>query len=312
MILLVVLTEATLVSQLARAGILYAAGASSMLKYQVGCTLAAVIGGIVSLGNSKVATNSNALLTLVFLASAALLFQAGQAQADCSKCLVSASTVSATTIAKAVPTMLQLLVYGEILPSVCQMLNYQLGDIRTALVLGSFIPLVLLSGWAAFGVALLPTLSSAVDPVSILLQNCGTAIQNRLTILAISAIGTTTLGSFLALQSAYNDVVASKGTNKGFWVQNPIVSNLALVGPPLAISLVFPSLFFKAIDFASAYPVLLLYGVLPPLISIRMTKTENQLSWTSVLGLLSIGMVGVNALKDGIGVVTKLWSIIPP
>ena len=38
--------------------------------------------------------------------------------------------------------MLQLLVYGEILPSVCALLNYDVGRIKKAIVLGSLIPLV--------------------------------------------------------------------------------------------------------------------------------------------------------------------------
>ena len=292
--LLVVLTEATLVSQLARAGILYAAGSSSMIQYQIGCVLAAVTGAILSLRDEGVATNSNAFMTTVFLGAAALLFQAGQIQADWSKCLVSASTVTVSTISKAVPTMLQLLVYGEILPTVCHMLNYNLCKVRSALILGSFIPLVLLCGWAALGVALLPTLSTDIDPVIILLQHSA-SIQFRLTILAAAAIGTTILGSFLALRSAYNDVAVDA---KKEWLQRPAVSTMALICPPLAVSLISPSLFFKAIDFAGAYPVLLLYGVLPPLISFRMNGSKKRLSWTVALGLLSICMVGVAAVKD--------------
>lgn len=304
--LLVVLTEATLVSQLARAGILFAAGDSSVIKYQMGCALAAVTGAILALGNNKVANNSNAFLTTLFLGAAILLFQAGQAQADWSRCLVSASKVSATTIAKAVPTMLQLLVYGEILPNICRMLNYKLSYIRTAFALGSFIPLFLLAGWAALGVALLSTLSTGIDPVTILLQHSA-AVQSRLTILAVAAIGTTILGSFLALQSAYNDVAVE---TKKEWMQRPAVSSLALVVPPLTVSLISPSLFFKAIDFAGAYPVLLLFGVLPPLISYRMNGSMKEFSWTVALGLLSAGIVGVAAVKDVKSIVMRLVGLL--
>lgn len=222
---------------------------------------------------------------------------------------MSTSTLSATTIAKAIPTMLQLLVYGEILPNVCQMLNYKPSAILVALILGSFIPLVLLCGWAGLGVSLLSTLSTSTDPVSILLQSSGAAIQSRLTILAVAAIGTTIIGSFLALQSAYNDVALE---TKKDWLQRPAISSFALVAPPLAVSLISPSLFFKAIDFAGAYPVLLLYGVLPPLISHRMNASKTGFSWSVALGLFSAGMVGVAAVKDVGSILTRVWHLLKP
>lgn len=282
------------------------------MVYQAGCCIAAIAGAVFAFGgntkrdddddvsssSNSLATNSNAVLTTVFLISAVLLFQAGAPAADWSRCLTTSSKVSFSTLAKATPTMLQLLVYGEILPKVCHMLDYQPRRIRTALILGSTIPLILLAGWAALGVALLPP-TTLGDPVTVLLQQHGGAVQSRLYVLAVSAIGTTILGSYLALESAYKDAVTSFVPRKSYQRFLTRQTALAIVAPPLAVACISPSLFLRAIDFAGAYPVLLLYGVIPSLISLRSRSSNNKNGFVArSLGLLSLAMLGLNAFQD--------------
>jgi len=281
--LLVVLTEATFVSQLARAGILV----GGIRNYRAGCIATAAVGAMMC-QREGLATNTNALLTIVFLVSAVLMFQAGQSSAVWSRCFASSATMNFATVARAVPVQLQLLVYGEILPNICRMLQYDKKSIAVALTIGSGLPLLLLTGWAALGVALVPSLSTAVDPVTILLQH--STVQRRLAVLAVSAIGTTVLGCYLALQSAYRDAVTTRSSPN--WMETLIIA-----GPPTVIACLSPSLFGQAIAFAGAYPVLLLFGVLPAALSVRMHNTQT--TWlTRVLGLLSVGMVAASAVTD--------------
>ena len=366
--LLIVLTEATLVSQLSRAGSLFAdcsgsvAVSDSIARYRIGCVLSATIGAILSFFGggrrtnnhgipldtstvengsnqiapdqtsssvqpSRLAADSNALLTMVFLASAVLLFQAGCQTAIWTQCLETSSIWSTTVllqnVAKAVPTMLQLLTYGEIIPNVCHMLNYNANAVRTTLVIGSFIPLLLLTGWAGLGVALLggPLTSGGGgggDPVQILLATGSAPVRRRLLILAASAIGTTILGSCLALESAYKDLVSmmkhkvvgrSRMTLQ--LLNHPSCMALSIVLPPLAISITSPSIFLRAIDFAGSYPVLLLFGVIPPVMALRLRSKSflkgPVLRYVS-LALLSVSMVAINAVPDIQRCVTWLVS----
>jgi len=389
-LLLVSLTMATLVSQLSRAGSLYASAAASasttssiMVDYRIGCTLATILGAAIAQtqqrqrptasnenkqrqnsiasttaiataisGEGEEITNEkstsfvekfNALLTLVFLGSAVLLFQAGSSVADwsalwkkTSAALASPSPLFQKVVLQATPILLQLLVYGEILPNVCQMLNYHRPTIRKAILVGSMIPLVLLTGWAGLGVGLLATTTTSAtttatmmnDPVDILLTT-GSSIQPRLVTLALSAIGTTILGSFLALQSAYDDwmtmlrsspttttintTITNTGSSsllsilKQSWVRTACVSV-----PPLLIAWISPQVFLRAIDFAGSYPILLLYGVLPPLMIQRLTTkkknsgssqtgattTERMRRRTKLVMFLSAALVGINLVSD--------------
>lgn len=366
--LLVVLTEATLVSQISRAGSLLSEhsgfllnqDANTLVPYRIGCILAAAVGAVLSFAGKEkesnsteqatssanditeemeaspsrsLATNSNALLTTTFLASAILLFKTGSSTADWSRCFVasSASKPLVPSISAATPTMLQLLTYGEILPNVCSMLRYHTPSVRRAIIIGSTIPLVLLSGWAALGVALLPTNLAASplmqDPVDVLIASGSGSIRSRLLLLAASAIGTTILGCFLALESAYNDLVVPETANEDAtlsqtrllpiqkWRQSRVVKALTIVLPPLAISAISPTVFLRAIDFAGSYPVLLLWGVLPPLMALRILypkgksingeqksrRTSNMTIKPFVcifLGLLSAAMIGVSSIRD--------------
>ena len=350
-VLLTVLTQATLVSQLSRAGSLWADttafsdSSSSMLSYRVGCSLAALVGAIFSFGGNKrnstnnnvtndndstetrsLATTVNAILTAIFLFFVILLFQAGQEQAIWSRCLptTALASISLGPIAKATPIMLQLLVYGEILPNVCHMLSYDMGRIRASVIVGSLIPLGLLTGWAALGVALVPpALAQMADPVNVLLQGGGTSIARRLLVLSASAIGTTILGSFLALESAYHDVVSMVSsssrqkqqqqstaddsnpvpqTNSSFWQQG-WVSNLVITLPPLLIASISPSIFLQAIDFAGSYPILLLYGIMPPLIALKLrVSTRATMKWKHVL------LVGMSGAMVSANFATDLWA----
>ena len=286
--LLVVLTEATLVSQISRAGAFF-----SPSFYRIGCTVTAIsMAGLVFATPKKVVTETNSILTILFCSFAVSLFGSGVSAADWSNLRVFASW---TNVSQAIPTFLQLLVYGEILPIICQLLNYQLNPIRWAITIGSFVPLLLEVGWAALGMGLLPVTSTGVnlgavaDPVDLLL-GVG-SVRLPLTGLAMAAITTTIIGSYLALKSAMDDVFvfSSKKSieddrgketvadavlaprRKGH--QSTILSQaMWIVLPALGIASISPNLFLKAIDFAGSYPVLVLWGLAPPVISYRLRQ----------------------------------------
>ena len=333
-VLLVSLTMATLVSQLSRAGSLWASQhGNSLGQYRLGCTVVALVGVAVTYQGgapappktsqtttvtptasttTSFADKFNAVLTAIFLGSAVLLFSAVSGVADWSACWrVTTTTITTSTlwlpkILQASPIMLQLLVYGEILPNVCRMLDFDRPSIRRAVVVGTLIPLLLLTTWAALGVALIPATSSVLsnslpqDPVEIMLATGSPAVQRRLWTLAVSAIGTTILGSLLALQSAYDDWKTMLPHDKHSLWHSSWMRALVIAAPPLLISWISPSLFLQAIDFAGSYPVLLLYGVLPPLMMHRLRgRHGKQRAVHMVVGTFSALLVGWNVLSDG-------------
>jgi len=200
-----------------------------------------------------------------------------------------------------------LLCYGEILATVCQYLNFNKGAIRLATGLGSVIPIILELGWAALGIGLGAGMSGQhADPVALLLQEG--PIRIPLFCFALSAILTTILGSYLALQSTVDDVL--KGSRmRG----RQLFSASLIVLPALAIASISPSLFLQAIDFAGSYPVVLLWGIGPPLMALRLKNSMGMKfsrylkRWIPISLSLSVLLFGMSAVPD-VGKVAN-WMI---
>jgi len=315
-VLLAILIEATLVSQISRAGMMFA-------NYRFGCLFSALSIALVVFGpNSGVgfASKANAALTSAFLISALTVFGCGLPMADWSN-LGNLSSISNnwSSVLPAIPTFLQLLVYGEIIPSVCEILNYDTTRIHIAIFLGSFLTLSLQVGWSALGLSLVSRTSTGIDPVNILLANQGSPVRLPLYALAFTAILTTILGSYLALLSTVTDFLSPQksGTSNEIthtYSNSPMhrlkVASLITI-PAIGISCTSPSIFLRAIDFAGSYPVLILWGMMPSAISIVQRiknqekgsynlhrRTGGSSLWVCFLGVVSSIMVGNHIFKD--------------
>jgi tyrosine-specific transport protein len=309
-VLLVLLIEATLVSQISRAGALFPSS-----YYRLGCSAVALSVAAIVFGGPRgsFVPTINSGLTVVFCVMAVVLFGAGAPAADWSRLTTTAANGGWSSLPRAIPTFLQLLVYGEILPTVCRLLQYQVGPIRLAIVLGSILPLGLEVGWAALGIGLIPTTTTVAvgDPVAALLA-AGGPVQAPLLILAGTAILTTIIGSYLALQSTLEDLFPVRRRPSR---RRRLVAATSIVAPALAIASISPDLFLRAIDFAGSYPVLLLWGVTPPTICLLQRRRRRRqgdvvveqssppssslpLWWLWGLAILSSGLFAMSAMPD--------------
>jgi hypothetical protein len=94
-VLLLLLLQATLVSQISRAGALFTSSSISS-SYRVGCAATAMSVAAVVFGSPRVvATTANSLLTVIFVAMAVVLFGVGSPTADWSR-LVATGGITAT------------------------------------------------------------------------------------------------------------------------------------------------------------------------------------------------------------------------
>jgi len=57
---------------------------------------------------------------------------------------------------------------------------------------------------------------------------------------------------------------------------NPILSRALAFVPPLAVALVYPDVFLKAIDFAGGFGIVTLFGILPSIIALRKARTPLE------------------------------------
>jgi hypothetical protein len=148
-------------------------------------------------------------------------------------------------------------------------------------------------------------------------------ISRLVLLLAISAIATTIIGSFLAMSQFYGDIIASTQKNSGSSgaassgssgsggsgstsssssrVQlNKILPRLLTVLPPTIVSaLGSQSLYYAATAFAGAFPVCTLWCLFPPLTRVILGRRRRQ-QGASPLPLLS----GIN-IKDMLMIVAS-------
>ena len=190
---------------------------------------------------------------------------------------------------RSIPTILQLLVFAETVPTVNELLD----DARThqAAYLGSSLPAAR-GAWACrarFGHARRPFALLGSDPTRI----CAI-------LLAASAVATTALGSILALKS---DVAPAASRPRC-----AACTRRCRLWPSLTSGR--PS---KAMDFAGAYPVAILWGVFPPLACLKLrrttpgARTAGPDAWLVVLAAVSGLFVASTAARDIRGVFRLLF-----
>ena len=142
---------------------------------------------------------------------------------------------------------------------------------RSATFLGAAVPLVLTVTWAAISTALVkPSIS---NPLAFLLSR-GPAIAIPVGLLATGAIGTTLLGSFLAMGHFASDIVCMKlGYCSLSWMK---VCNAFTVAIPSILACVGPALYLPLLSFSGAYPTTILHGLAPALAAIALRRRVRK------------------------------------
>lgn len=220
--LFILLMCSTLVSQFAKGGSLLSTWLG--LPYQAGCALVVASLSLFSLGAPRhLISQVNGRLAAGFAISLAALFACGAPLADWTA-LYRADWPAAYGSA---PTILQLLVYNEIVPTVCAMLRFDRSRVRRALGCGAALLLLILSSWSALGICLAAAVSSGAlgvpalgagavttDPVAWLLGS-RSALGRSAAALAVCAVSTTVLATNLALQTLFTDLADRTGKSTG-------------------------------------------------------------------------------------------------
>lgn len=288
------LMMATLCSQLSKAATLFPPILPAPVRILV---LAATLAAFASRSTLATVSFANGVLTAGFVAAAALLCKealplatvARLTRADWSHCWESA------------PTLLQLHVYAEVVPSICESLGHERMSVRRALLVGSLLLLFVQLSWATLGVAAVPFAAGALrtDPVDALLGGGG-RLAAATTFAGATAVVTTILGTARALHTFCADACRQKSDGS---VPRGAVLFVTLIGVPalVACRASASAAFFGAIDFAGAYPVALLWGVAPPVMYLRLRGerlTRRSLVGLVALAALAASFVAGNAVGD--------------
>lgn len=165
---------------------------------------------------------------------------------------------------QSIPIIALSFVYQNVVPVLCTNLEGDLSKVRSAIVFGTAIPLALFLVWDGVILGTITTLGTEADKIADplqLLRSTNGIVGPIVDIFSLLAIATSYIGFVLGLSDFLADLLKlPSGPNR------PLPYLLTLV-PPLILSLLDPEIFFKALDFAGTYGVLVLFGLLPAAMS---------------------------------------------
>ncbi|XP_048605494.1 tryptophan-specific transport protein isoform X2 [Brassica napus] len=163
-----------------------------------------------------------------------------------------------------IPIIALSFVYQNVVPVLCTDLEGDLPKVRTAIVLGTAIPLGLFLVWNAVILGSFPdtgvSAERMIDPLQ-QLRSTSVTVGPFVEAFSLIAIATSYIGFVLGLTDFFSDLLKLQTRQN-----KPFLYLLTLV-PPLVLSLLDPEIFFKALDFAGTYGVLVLFGILPAAMS---------------------------------------------
>jgi tyrosine-specific transport protein len=197
--------------------------------------------------------------------------------------------------AAALPLMPVVYVFQTVVPTLCYLLECDLPKVRTAIIAGSGVPLLMFLAWTAVILGSVPFDAGGLaaangevfDPL-VGLRASGGRFGDALLLFSLLAVATSFLGFTTGLVDFFADLVGWNNRGSGadgdadadgsgvagrdgdggggderllLWQKGALVSLAVL--PPVAIASFDPSVFFAALDNAGVYGILVLFGILP-------------------------------------------------
>ncbi|KAB5520210.1 hypothetical protein DKX38_024529 [Salix brachista] len=214
-----------------------------------------VFGGICYFGSQRFigAVNGVLLFGIIISFTSLVVVASGDLRLD------ALLKVNFAAVPMSIPIIALSFVYQNVVPVLCTNLEGNLSKVRTAIVLGTAIPLGLFLVWdgVILGSVSTPEMADKIaDPLQQLLSTNG-VVGPIIQAFSFLAIGTSYIGFVLGLSDFLADLLKlPAGENK------PLPYILTLI-PPLVLALLDPEIFFKALDFAGTYGVLVLFGIIP-------------------------------------------------
>ncbi|KAJ0726586.1 putative amino acid/polyamine transporter 2 [Helianthus annuus] len=200
-------------------------------------------------------------------------------------------------IPASIPIIALSFVYQNVVPVLCTNLEGDLPKIRSSIILGTAIPLGLFLIWNAVILGTIETTGTdkIADPLQALQATNG-VVGPIVGAFSLLAIATSYIGFVLGLSDFLSDLLKLPSD------KNRPLPYILTVFPPLILSLLDPDIFFKALDFAGTYGVLVLFGVLPAAMAWSDRYSSSSLS-SNIPELVPGGRFTLSLVIGGAGYV---------
>ncbi|KAK9053478.1 hypothetical protein SSX86_030112 [Deinandra increscens subsp. villosa] len=217
-----------------------------------------LLGSICYFGSQQLIGAVNGVLVLGIIISFAALVAAAGGDLHWDALL----RANLQAIPASIPIIALSFVYQNVVPVLCTNLEGDPSKIRSSIILGTAIPLGLFLIWNAVILGTIETTGTdkIADPIQALQATNG-VVGSIVGAFSLLAIATSYIGFVLGLSDFLSDLLKLPSD------KNRPLPYLLTLFPPLILALLDPDIFFKALDFAGTYGVLVLFGVLPAVMS---------------------------------------------
>jgi len=203
----------------------------------------------------------------------------------------------------AIPIVVTAFHFHNIIPTICQALKWDNRAMEKTILLGMIIGFIMNAVWILVGVGALPVHDGQASliyafennqPATIPLSKViGSPLFGLFALVfSLLAIITSFLANGMGLSAFIKDLTVNQ-----FKKQSKSLNIALTFLPPLAISLIFPDIFIKAIDVAGGFGIVMLFGILPSILAI--TKRRG---WRRVLAfimlILFIGAIAFDSFQE--------------
>eukprot|EP00873_Tetraselmis_striata_P035180 jgi/Tetstr1/455444/TSEL_042273.t1 len=154
------------------------------------------------------------------------------------------------------PVIALAFVFQNVVPVIVTNLEGDIGKVRQAIVLGTLLPFGMFLAWEAAILGNTGSISAGNDPVQAL-QLAKPSLSLAVNAFSFLAVATSFIGFVLGLSDFIADGMQLRSGR-----QQP-VPYLATLVPPYILAMLFPGVFFSALDAAGTYGVLVLFGLMP-------------------------------------------------
>ncbi|MCJ7683793.1 MAG: hypothetical protein MUO68_05815 [Desulfobacteraceae bacterium] len=173
--------------------------------------------------------------------------------------------------------------FHNIIPSICRNMNHDLPAIRKAMFLGTFIGLIMNIIWVVVVIAALPLEGASENTILAAFQKNLPATVPLSGILHSPVFTTSALvfallamfAAYMANGTALSSFIRDLTTTYLHSSSKALSSSLAFL-PPLAIAIIYPDIFLKAIDLVGGIGIDLIFGILPGILLIKYCQGKKR------------------------------------
>ena len=202
--------------------------------------------------------------------------------------------------------------FHNIIPTLCNNLNWDIKALKKSMLLGMIIATIMNIAWTLCGMGCLnqtgenSLISAYVNNLPATVPMSNILNSTLFTILAIIfslvAITTSFLANGLGLMSFVKDLLFNS-----FKIDKSYLVKLITFVPPVAVAIVWPEVFIKALNVVGGIGIVTLFGILPCLMTVL--RKENTLKYR-ILGAFFL-VLSITALIVVIGMLLNIEWLCP-